>query len=471
MNPFQKDGRYYENVKSIDNIFNEETYYLNAVILELTHFTHFVGSLTNIDGGFIGNLETINPSFYKFISSYNNQMSTIMNHHLKGVIDGKIQIDYHHIKSLEKQTKHDIVAVQKYTVFLVRGVVSSIFMDKDDAHNLNTLLQLVHFGLTSQDIVSNVYTKMVLSASDDISDDLVIFLTKLDNITSEDYLMLGFTHGQPAVPMNIKHMHDVYKNRLNRISNKQSVIQTKFMSGAIGTNFSMNMLGINRLIYFRVRKKILSDFFGSSHAITGITYTFQNCNYYNITEELKNMLSISHILKDFSTDMWIYASKGYITRKPTNHETGSSAMPQKINPILFENAEGNLKLASALCKEYISSLEESRLQRDLSDVTMMRSVGMIFAYIKQALYSLNRALDEYEFNKDLIGEDLKNNMQVFSEYLQLYGKITGEDQSFDVIKSVGATNQNWSTDGMPQEIVERFPSAVEKIIQTINNNF
>ena len=289
--------------------------------------------------------------------------------------------------------------------------------------------------------------------------------------------MLSFTHGQPAVPMEISHFIKVHSSKIldiiNEIVDIDYIVKVKFGTGAVGNGFSLSSTTCDSEKLKEVYETTISEFFEFKIANTIDSPSFQNNNYPIILDKFPQLKNLSNSLIDLSVDMWLYCSKGYLKRKTDINETGSSTMPQKINPINFENAEGNFKLACSLFDSFADNLAKSRLQRDLSDITMMRSVGMCYAYLLQGMTSLQNGFAQYEFDKELITKDLHDNVQVFSEFIQIQMKLDGFDSPYSSMKKLSMNHPTWRLQDLynPKGEFLSIPKYIrDKIIKILEKN-
>lgn len=419
MNPFGIGNRYEKIGLKVNKHFSEEKYYQEAMLLELCYLSNIVGIKLEIDGK-ISYTEEKSASLEKVLEAISTEVSNDK---------GFKQYIFPRIKELEQKYNHDIVAVQYTVMDFIKE--ADIYLGGIKNENL------VHWGLTSQDIVNTVYTKMVRDYINSTFEESFFSFTKsFESFCSDDVLILGKTHGQSALPMSIKHIFTVFSDRFFGITEDlHSIdIKVKFGNGAIGNNFSQNLFEFD---FSRINLKTVQQYFGSRFDYMLDERTFQNNNYPYINNVFHQMHKICTVLKDLSVDMWLYSSMGYIKKKFAPLEHGSSTMPQKSNPIEFENAEGNLEMAIGLLEIYMRKLNSSRLQRDLSDLTMMRSIGMIFCYIEKSLESLTKAFNKFEWDRDGISLDYKrDSYNHMREFIQLREKLISNGMSYEYIKNM-----------------------------------
>jgi adenylosuccinate lyase len=419
MNPFDKGNRYEKTGEKINQYFSEEKYYQEATLLELHYLKH------------ITNVRLVKDKIVK--KEKRPIIDTVINQAIYGVSDIRyfsIHV-YPRIIELEKEYNHDIVAVQY--------AVMEIMEEFDNMCDIQ-LKNYVHWGLTSQDIVNTVYTKLFHNCvNKHIEKSFGDMMDSFMRFSSCDISIIGKTHGQNALPMHVSHIYKVYSSRLLVVFETIDEIKpfVKFGNGAIGNQFSRNGLGSYDFSF--INRSTLRDFMNTDGRVDSMLdeCTFQNNNYPYIVDVLYQLHKMCNILKDLSMDMWLYSSMGYISKKFSEKEHGSSTMPQKSNPIEFENAEGNLELAIGMIDTFTRKLNLSRLQRDLSDITMMRNIGMVLCYIDKSLESLEKGFSKFGWcvDGDKIKNDL-NDLSSYKEFIQLREKLVPNGLDYETIKSM-----------------------------------
>lgn len=422
MDAFSVYGRYGNVRREVDRFMSEGEYYKQAVLLELYYLREIHGMKMNYQGKIDFSDET-----HGFGSDTYNIITKIIEDIKSNVIwwgeNKRI------IKDLEAKYNHDIVAVQYYVMLQLH-------------HYPRVNEDLVHFGLTSQDIVNSVYTKIFHTAINDLMLHKlkVMIRTHMEIFFCEkkDLYMSAFTHGQKAVPITAKTLFKGYSDRMDSVINRLEYRSPvfKFGNGAVGNNIHLDLLGIDRAVYGELISDTLRSFMVNIPFDLQGEGTTQNNNYPYINDSIYDIHKLLNILKDLSVDMWQYASMGYINKRFSATEHGSSTMPQKSNPIEFENAEGNIELAIGLCQTYMNKLNLSRLQRDLSDLTMMRNLDTLMCYIIQAIESLSKGFSRFTWNDELIRTEMKQDFSLFLESIQLFEKLKGEDgMTYEEVKS------------------------------------
>ena len=325
------------------------------------------------------------------------------------------------IKIIESKTNHDVKAVEYY-----------IREEMANYPNLKKVEHLVHFALTSEDINSLSYAILLRDAKS-------IYLKKIDLLikdlrgkskTWSSLPILARTHGQAASPSTLGKEINVFHKRLLRQRDqlKKLVPMAKF-GGATG-NFHTLVLADENLNWVPKTKKFLAKFKIDQNSITT-----QIEPHDGIAEIAQCIQRINNILIDFNQDIWIYISNDIFKLKAKDGEVGSSTMPHKINPIDFENSEGNLGLSNSLMSFFAEKLPKSRLQRDLSDSTVLRNLGIGFGYSYLAITSTLKGLKKLQPNKSHAQNELLDNWQVLAEALQIVMKLEGHDNAYELIKT------------------------------------
>ena len=326
------------------------------------------------------------------------------------------------IKQIEKKTNHDVKAVEYFI---------SDFFKKDKT--LSKYINLIHFGLTSEDVNSLSYAIL-------IKDGIDIHFKKINTINkyikslSKKWIniaLLSRTHGQAASPSTIGKELKVFTYRIDRelIKLKQIKPLAKF-SGAVGNYHAFNIAN-NKINWPLFTKQFINTF-----GIVQNPITTQIEPHDWIAEALQTISRINNIYTDLSQDMWIYISNEIFKLKVNSNEVGSSTMPHKVNPIDFENAEGNFGLSNSLNDFFGNKLSRSRLQRDLSDSTVQRNIGLSFAYSYIGLESLNNGMNKISPNKDTIMRELDNNWEVLTEAVQTVMRYEGIDDAYEQLKTL-----------------------------------
>lgn len=402
------DGRYKEKTKELSDYFSEYAYHKYRVKVEIEYLIFF--SDKNI-------FDVKNSDFIELKKIYENF-----------TIENALRI-----KEIEKTTNHDVKAIE----YFIKEKVKEL--------NIEFNYEFIHFGLTSQDINS---LSNVLRLRDAMNNNVIPLIEKVIDLLRYMGLgnialpMLSRTHGQPASPTLLgKELLVFYERLKNQISKHQKqgvkniIYSTKF-GGAVGNN-NANYFAKDD---FKWNENF--DLFLNSLNIERHNYTTQIDHYDNLSEIFDNLNRISIILVDMCRDFWQYISYNYFTQKVIKTETGSSTMPHKVNPIDFENAEGNLLIASCMFQFFSRKLPISRLQRDLTDSTITRNIGTSLAYMVIALKSCIKGINKLSVNEDQISRELLNNNIVIAEGIQTLLRFHNIPNAYEKIKNLTRNNNN-----------------------------
>lgn len=333
------------------------------------------------------------------------------------------------IKEIEKITNHDVKAVEYF------------IKDKFTALGLGDYLEFVHFGLTSQDINN---TSVPLSLKEAVSQ---VYLPQLDYLTEllsslanewSEIPMLARTHGQPASPTRVGKEFMVFVERIRQ--QREMLCNIKYACKFGGATGNMNA---HHVAYPQINwNEFAVDFTETRLGLNRSYPTTQIEHYDHIAALFDTFKRINNILIDLSRDIWSYISMEYFRQKIKAGEVGSSAMPHKVNPIDFENAEGNLGIANAICEHLASKLPVSRLQRDLTDSTVLRNIGVPVAHTLIAFKSLNKGLNKLIINTAAIERDLENNWAVVAEAIQTILRREQYPNPYEALKALTRTNEH-----------------------------
>ena len=332
------------------------------------------------------------------------------------------------IKALEKTTNHDVKAVEYF--------IKSRF----EALGLAAAKEFIHFGLTSQDINNTAIPLSLKEASNNIILSLYEQVRQQLHASAKEWQhipLLAKTHGQPASPTRLGKEFMVFVERLQaQLDLLQQVPFSAKFGGATG-NFNAHYVAYPEVNWQQFGKKFVHE----SLELKRSTYTTQIEHYDNLAAYCDGLKRLNTILIDFARDIWQYISMGYFKQKIKAGEVGSSAMPHKVNPIDFENAEGNLGMANALLEFLAAKLPISRLQRDLTDSTVLRNLGVPLAHSLLALKSLLKGIQKLELNTDAINRDLEENWAVVSEGIQTILRREGYPEPYEALKALTRTNE------------------------------
>jgi adenylosuccinate lyase len=401
------DGRYRKKTKSLSAYFSEYALIRYRVLVEIEYFITLCElPLPSLKGVGNGQLFSYLQDIYKNFSLE----------------------DAEAIKQTEQITNHDVKAVEYF------------IKSKLDAVGLSGYKEFIHFGLTSQDINN---TAIPLSIKDALKNEYYPLIQRLiDRLKAcatdwEDVPMLAKTHGQPASPTRLGKEIMVFASRLETQLNalKQIPVSAKF-GGATG-NYNAHHAAYPQFDW----KAIGNAFVGEKLGLQREEWTTQISNYDNLAALFDALKRINIIMIDMNRDFWQYISMEYFKQQINAGEVGSSAMPHKVNPIDFENAEGNLGVANALLEHLAAKLPVSRLQRDLTDSTVLRNVGVPFAHIQIAMESSLKGLDKLLLNEKAIRDDLENNWAVVAEGIQTILRREGYPNPYEALKGLTRTNR------------------------------
>lgn len=336
--------------------------------------------------------------------------------------------DAQQIKDIEKVTNHDVKAVEYF------------LKEKFDELKLEKFKEFIHFGLTSQDINN---TSVPLSIKEALNNvyypELDQLLLTLNHMADEwrDVSMLAKTHGQPASPTRLGKEIMVFVDRINQqlVQLKQTPVSAKF-GGATG-NYNAHFVAYPAIDWKAFGNKFVAEKLGLERE----QWTTQISNYDNMASQFDALKRINTILIDLCRDIWTYVSMEYFKQKIKAGEVGSSAMPHKVNPIDFENAEGNLGMANAVLEFLSAKLPVSRLQRDLTDSTVLRNIGVPFSHTLIATQSILKGLNKLLLNETAIYRDLDNTWAVVAEGIQTILRREAYPSPYEALKSLTRTNE------------------------------
>jgi adenylosuccinate lyase len=400
------DGRYRSKAEPLASYFSEFALIRYRVQVEVEYFIALcempLPQLSSVEPGVFDSLRDL----YRDFSIENAQ----------------------NIKDKEQVTNHDVKAVEYF------------LKEAFDSLGLTDFKEFIHFGLTSQDINN---TSIPLSIKDAMEEVYYPELQKIIDCLStyaekwKDIAMLAKTHGQPASPTRLGKEIMVYVYRLNQQVKllKQIPYSAKF-GGATG-NFNAHHVAYPSVDW----KTFGSDFLNQKLGLEREAYTTQISNYDNIAAVFDGMKRINTILLDLDRDFWMYISMSYFKQQIKAGEIGSSAMPHKVNPIDFENSEGNIGVANALLEHLAAKLPVSRLQRDLTDSTVLRNAGVIFAHCLIAFQSSLKGLNKLLINEQAISYDLEDNWAVVAEGIQTILRRESYPKPYEALKALTRTNQ------------------------------
>ncbi len=399
------DGRYASKTAELTHYFSEFALIKYRVRVEIEYFIALcetgVEQLSGVDSGLFEPLRDI----------YRNFQTE----------------DAQKIKDIEKVTNHDVKAVEYF------------IKEKFEGLGLSQFQEFIHFGLTSQDINN---TSVPLSIKDALNEliypQLQALIDAIDASASAwDHIpLLARTHGQPASPTTLGKEFKVFTARLRaQVEQLKAVPHSAKFGGATG-NFNAHTVAYPQGDWHTWGDNFVANYLGLSRSYP----TTQIEHYDNLAAQFDAMKRINNIFIDFCRDVWTYVSMDYFKQKIKKGEVGSSAMPHKVNPIDFENAEGNLGLANALLEHLAAKLPISRLQRDLTDSTVLRNVGVPYGHLMIAIASMNKGLGKLLVNEAKIAADLEANWAVVAEAIQNILRREGYPKPYEALKELTRTN-------------------------------
>lgn len=342
---------------------------------------------------------------------------------LREVYESFSQKDAERIKEMERTTNHDVKAVEYF--------IKEVF----DQHGLEEFKEFIHFGLTSQDINNTAIPASMRDAVDQVyipAVDRVV--EKLVELSTQwkDIAMLARTHGQPASPTKLGKEVYVFVERLDeQLTRLEEIPYSAKFGGATG-NFNAHHVAYPSIDWVEFANLFLAEKLGLKRS----KFTTQIEHYDNLAAVFDAIKRTNNILVDLCRDMWTYVSMDYFKQKLKEGEVGSSAMPHKVNPIDFENAEGNLGVANALFEHFSSKLPISRLQRDLTDSTVLRNIGVPMAHTIIALNSIEKGLGKLNLNQAALVRDLESNWAVVAEAIQTILRREKYPQPYEALKAL-----------------------------------
>ena len=400
------DGRYFEATKPLGLYFSEQALMRYRVLVEIEYFI----ALCELP------LEQL-KSFPK------NNFDA-----LRKVYKDFNEADALKIKETEKTTNHDVKAIEYF------------IKDEFDQQGLSTFKEFIHFGLTSQD-VNNTATPLLFKEflEKEFLPELNKLVSSLDTQaeTWKEISMLARTHGQPASPTRLGKEIAVFSSRIKKQLDLLKTIPHSAKFGGATGNFNAHHVAYPEINWLDFGNQFVTNYLGldRSHPTTQIEH------YDNLAAQFDNLKRINTILIDYSRDVWQYVAMNYFKQKIKAGEIGSSAMPHKVNPIDFENAEGNLGLANAMFEHLSAKLPISRLQRDLTDSTVLRNIGVPMAHTWIAIKSLQKGISKLELNKAAIDHDLEENWVVVAEAIQTILRKEGYPNPYEALKELTRKNE------------------------------
>ncbi len=399
------DGRYHSKTENLGEYFSEYALIRYRVKVEVEYFIALcelpLPQLSGVDKGLFGALRDIYALF--------------------SVEDAS------RIKEIESVTNHDVKAVEYF------------LKERFDVLGLEKYKEFIHFGLTSQDINNTSVPMSVKDATTEVLLPMLRELIDMLNAFAEEWYdvpMLAKTHGQPASPTRLGKEIKVFAYRLETQLRQLEAVPVSGKFGGATGNFNAHLIAFPNYDWRAFAKNFLENSLG----IQREEWTTQISNYDNLGALFDAMKRINTIIIDLDRDIWQYVSMNYFKQKIKAGEVGSSAMPHKVNPIDFENSEGNLGIANAVLSHLSMKLPISRLQRDLTDSTVLRNVGVPMGHMVIALASTLKGLNKLILNEDAINADLDNMWNVVAEAIQTILRREGYEKPYETLKALTRTN-------------------------------
>ena len=400
------DGRYRSKVEKLKDYFSEEALIKYRVLVEIEYFI----ALCELP---LPQLESVENSVFE---------------DLRAIYKNFTAVDAQAIKEIEKVTNHDVKAVEYF------------IKDKFDALDLGAYKEFIHFGLTSQDINN---TAIPLSIKDAMNvvyvPEYFELLEKIESLAKDwaHIPMLARTHGQPASPTRLGKEIEVFAVRLKEQFNLLNDVPSAAKFGGATGNFNAHKVAYPNVDWKAFASKFVQEKLGLQHSFP----TTQIEHYDHAAALFDGLKRINTILIDLDRDIWTYVSMDYFKQKIKAGEVGSSAMPHKVNPIDFENSEGNLGIANAIFEHLSAKLPISRLQRDLTDSTVLRNVGVPFGHTIIGFKSTLKGLGKLLLNEPKFAQDLENNWAVVAEAIQTILRRESYPNPYEALKGLTRTNE------------------------------
>ena len=407
------DGRYRSKVVELEKFFSEEALIKYRVLVEVEYFI----ALCELP--------------LKQLSGFNKDLYF----QLREIYENFSTKDALNIKNIEFTTNHDVKAVEYF------------IKEKFDLMGISQFKEFIHFGLTSQDINNTAIPLSIKLANDRIYIPILeLIIDKLDRLSKEwgTIPMLARTHGQPASPTRLGKEINVYKVRLQEQLGVLIKIPNAAKFGGATGNFNAHHLAYPKVDWKKFAYNLLKNKFGLIHSFP----TTQIEHYDHMAALFDSLKRINSIIIDMNRDFWTYISMDYFKQKIKEGEVGSSAMPHKVNPIDFENSEGNLGIANAIFEHLSAKLPISRLQRDLTDSTVLRNIGVPYAHTVIAIKSSLKGLDKLLLNNSKIANDLDQNWAVVAEAIQTILRREGFSNPYEALKGLTRTNKKINADSI-----------------------
>ncbi|HUH33744.1 MAG TPA: adenylosuccinate lyase [Daejeonella sp.] len=400
------DGRYRKTTSDLSAYFSEAALIKYRVYVEIEYF--------------IALCELPLPQ----LSNFDSQKFEALRNIYKDFSDA----DAEAVKQIEQITNHDVKAVE----YFIKEKFAQLSLDE--------YKEFIHFGLTSQDINNtSIPYSFKLGMENSYYPALAELKELLEKLAADwaDLPMLAHTHGQPASPTRLGKEINVFIERLDVQTSQLKLVPYSAKFGGATGNFNAHHVAYPGTDW----KDFANNFVNKNLGLNRSQYTTQIEHYDNFAAQCDALKRINNILIDLDRDMWTYISMNYFKQRIKAGEVGSSAMPHKVNPIDFENSEGNLGIANALFEHFAAKLPVSRLQRDLTDSTVLRNIGVPLAHTLIAIKSTVKGLNKLLLNEDAIRRDLEDNWAVVAEAIQTVLRREGYPNPYEALKELTRTNQ------------------------------
>ncbi len=395
------DGRYASKVKEFTECFSEYALIRNRVLIEILWLMELCA-----EPG-IPQCRELSGDEQKFLAD---------------IVENFTVEEAERVKAIERTTNHDVKAVEYY------------LKEKTAGTSLEQISEFMHFACTSEDINNLSHAMMLKSGLDVLLPHQENVINKLKELARQwkTVPMLARTHGQPASPTTVGKELAVFANRLQRQKEKIEAVEILGkLNGAVG-NFNAHLAAYPEVDWIAFSKRIIEERLGLKQNL----FTTQIEPHDYMAEMFHAICRFNNVLLDVDRDMWTYISMSYFGQKTVKGEVGSSTMPHKVNPIDFENSEGNIGLANSIFSHLASKLPVSRLQRDLSDSTVLRNMGVGFGYSVIAYRSTLRGLGKLRLNDHVIAQDLDNEWEVLAEPIQTVMRKAGIEKPYEKLKEL-----------------------------------
>lgn len=415
------DGRYSQIAKKLAPYFSEYALVKNRVKVEVYWLKFLMESIYTVD----------------ILDNFLDRIPEIL-----GIYQNFSAESFKRVKEFEAETNHDVKAVELFVA------------EKLKEMGMESLVSFVHIGCTSEDITNPSYANMISGA---LSEVWVPAAEKLISSISEiavkyaDTPMLAHTHGQPATPTTVGKEFAVYSIRLQEsLNNVKSIEARAKFNGATG-NYAAISVAFPEVDWQVMSMEFVEDYLGLD--FNPVTTQIESHDY--VCHILDGVRHFNNVLRDFDLDMWLYISMEYFKQIAVKTEVGSSTMPHKVNPIKFENSEANIKIGNGICVALSDELPRSRMQRDLSDSSLQRNIGLAIGYSLQAIEQTTSGLKRVAVNVEKIAAELENNWEVLAEPIQTMLRKYGIPDAYNQLKELTRGKK------ISKEVIQEFVKSLD----------